>query len=104
MNDKIKKTPLEDLLAIKVLQKMLRLEDRIEELETINEEHRKINGELREENNKYKNIVDELEKYIKNEIKKYTDFKAFDYEQCYRIGSEKMGENILNKLKELKGE
>ena len=47
MRDEIKKTPFEDLLSIKVLQKMLRLENRIEELEAINEEHRELNGKLR---------------------------------------------------------
>ena len=43
------------------------LQDRIKELEQINEEHIKINGELREENNSFKEVGiklgEELEKY-----------------------------------------
>lgn len=36
------------------------LQDRIKELEEINEEHRKINGVLREENERLKEIVENL--------------------------------------------
>lgn len=61
MKDEIKETPFEDLLSIKVLQKMLRLENRIEELEQINEEHRKINGELRK-------TINEAIEYLKYQI------------------------------------
>ena len=40
-----------------LLDYITNLQDRIKELETINEEHRRINGELREENEKSKNGV-----------------------------------------------
>lgn len=128
-------------------------QNRIKGLEAINEEHRKLNGELREENkelkmtnlaladditknkiikqevlteccgipigeipmlkiqndeykqkkekelDKYKNIVDELEKWLtKNisEINAYFDNTPFGVEDTYK--------EILDKLKELKGE
>lgn len=66
MNNEIKETPFEDLISIKVLQKMLRLENRIEELEQINEEHRKLNGTLHQE-------IEMLEKDLAQWKKKYGD-------------------------------
>lgn len=58
------------------------LEHEIDNLNAINEEHKKINGKLREEYNKIQNlyesvfaeskkqkeVIDEIEKYLKNDI------------------------------------
>ena len=39
-------------------KELQRLNNKIEKLKVINEEHKKLNGELREENKKYKEAID----------------------------------------------
>ena len=46
-------------------KELQRLNNKIEKLKVINEEHKKLNGELREENQKYKEVIDKLSSYIK---------------------------------------
>lgn len=62
-----------------------------QELKETNEEHRKINGDLRKENQKLVKVIEELEEYIKS---------------CYIVGHTVQNaslDDILNKLTELKG-
>lgn len=56
-----------------------------------------------QELDKYKNIVDKLEKWLENEIKK-SDLKGCSFEQTYITGKWNAYKKALNKLKELKGE
>ena len=62
----------------------------IERLKNINEEHRILNGKLRVENSRLNNIINELEKWLRNEYSKYNG--------AIRIAS------VLDKIQELKGE
>ena len=52
-------------------KELQRLNNKIEKLKVINEEHKKLNGELREENQKYKEAIDRIEKYIEKETRIY---------------------------------
>lgn len=47
----------------------------IESLKQINEEHKKINGELRVENDRLNNIIEKIREYVKQLI----DLKEEDY-------------------------
>lgn len=60
-------------------------------LQEVEEEHQRINGELREENNRLNNIINELEKWLKKEMKSLNIDTYVEYQL------------ILNKIKELKG-
>lgn len=64
------------------------LEKEIERLKQINEEHQKLNGELRVENERLNNIINELEKYLIEQVEK-------SYSNDY--------DDVLDKLQELKG-
>ena len=59
----------------------------------INEQHRKINGELRKEIERLNNIINELEKYIKESCWK----DDWGVESIYV-------KTLLDKLQELKGD
>ena len=45
-------------------KELQRLNNKIEKLKVINEEHKKLNGELREENQKYKEAIDRAIEYL----------------------------------------
>jgi hypothetical protein len=45
------------------------LEQEIDNLKKINEKHKKLNGELREENKKQKEVIDKVINYIVKETK-----------------------------------
>lgn len=89
----------------KVTSFMLDQEDRIKELETINEEHRKLNGTLHEELDKYKNIVDEIKKDLYNilhNLEKYDETAGYVPEHLEYATN--YTEQAIDKLKKLKGE
>ena len=52
-------------------KELQRLNNKIEKLKVINEEYKKLNGELREENQKYKEVIDRIDKYIEKETRIY---------------------------------
>ena len=72
---------------------LTRYKEENKKLKETNEEHRKINGDLRKENQKLVKVIDELEDWLIKGVKNYSlnDF--------YRLGLEK----TFNKLTELKG-
>ncbi len=80
--------------AIRNYIKQLQTEN--ENLKQINEEHRKLNGELREESNVLTEFEKWLEEDIKNEIEHPIPEIYHDCERCKTI--------ILDKLQELKKE
>ena len=65
----------------------------IESLKQINEEHKKINGELRVENDRLNNAVNELEKWVEEK------FKIENTQYYYVIDAN----DLKRKIKELKG-
>ena len=75
-----------------VISEMLdSLQSEINKLKETNEEHRKINGDLRKENQKLIKVFDELEEYILNH-----------YIVGHAVQNASL-DDILNKLTELKG-
>lgn len=50
-------------------EQFVRATDSAMQLLEIDKEHQRINGELREENKKLKNIIEEIEEYIKNRMR-----------------------------------
>ena len=68
----------------------------IERLIKVEKEHQKINGELREENKKLNNIMEAIEKALKDNIEELKDL-TFSYD---RIHEDK---EILKLIQELKG-
>ena len=53
------------------IKEIMSLQREYQQLKEINEEHKKLNGELREENKKYKEVIDRIEKYIEKETRIY---------------------------------
>jgi len=78
------KEDLDLILSLEIEEK----DKEIESLKQINKEHQKINGELRVENEKLNNIINELEKYLIEQVEK-------SYSNDY--------DDVLDKLQELKG-
>ena len=74
------------------------LNKRAEDLKTINEEHQILNGMLRKENDRLNNIINELEKELKE---RYLDFKDSECEEIKASAYEDI--SILERLKKLKG-
>ena len=70
-----------------------RKDKEIERLKQINEEHQKLNGELRVENDRLNNAINELEKIIDIEMNKMGYAK---YDSCLIL--------MKMKIKELKGD
>jgi predicted transcriptional regulator len=64
-------------------------------LKETNEEHRKINGQLQEENQKLVKVFDELLNYLIKKLEEKKFDNDFERYTAY--------EDILNKLTELKG-
>lgn len=73
--------------------------DYITNLQEIEKDHQKLNGELREENKILNNIIDELEKYLKEESEKLHNIVGDNFTT---IG-QSVYQEVLDKLKELKG-
>lgn len=48
------------------IKEIMRLQREYQQLKEINEEHKKLNGELREENKKYKEVIDKAIKELIN--------------------------------------
>ena len=92
INKTIDKIRVENNKRFKEQQKEL------ESLKQINKEHQRINGELRVENDRLNNIINELENFMDE-----------DYEYYKKYGSAEQGcamgqiRRIKNKLQELKG-
>lgn len=61
------------------IKEIMRLQREYQQLKEINEEHKKLNGELREENKKYKEVIDRIENKIKL-VKQYDFDKVGRYE------------------------
>ena len=59
-------------------------------LKAINEQHRKINGKLREENQKYKEVIDKIDKYIND----YNVFEVFSFPLMKRWEEEQVKSSI----------
>ena len=57
------------------------LEQEIDNLKKINEKHKKLNGELREENKKQKEVIDRVIEYIKEKQKIQYKF-ALSHIEC----------------------
>lgn len=72
------------------------LQQEIERLKNINEEHRILNGKLRVENSRSNNIINELEKWLEERLDKL-DINGYDDDVFNGI------ELALYKLQELKG-
>ena len=72
-------------------------------LKAINEQHRKINGKLREENQKYKEVIDKIDKYIND----YNVFEVFSFPLMKRWEEEQVKSSIdyefkISLIKDLK--
>ena len=65
----------------------------IESLKQINEEHQKLNGELRAENDRLNNIVNELKEWFKGYHKNYASCKWYEEDYIEFI------EHLENELK-----
>ena len=70
---------------------------------TMYETVEKIMTPYLQEIERYKNIIDELDKYFEEKIKE-CDLKGCSFEQTYITGKWNAYKKSLNKLKELKGE
>lgn len=89
-------------------------QEELESLKQINEEHQKLNGDLRVENERLNNIINELEKLLNYDINKSEEYmnkirrsslQQGDYPvHYYRAEWQKEKATIyLDKIKELKG-
>ena len=65
----VQQLPKEDIETIQGYVEMI--EEENQELKEINEEHKKLNGELREENQKYKEVIDKTIEYNRELSKLY---------------------------------
>lgn len=77
-------------------EQFIRATDSAMQLLEIDKEHQKINGELREENKRLNNIINELEMFLKEGTELATGC-GITKEYIYAY------ENTLDKLQELKG-
>ena len=83
------------------------LSKQIDNLREENDRLEDINEELMEERNRLNNIINELEKYLEQEIKEYKE-NGYDILEIRRVnlwltGCYDEDKNILEKLQELKG-
>ena len=81
---------------IKMYNQYVEEKEEAEKLTKIEQEHQKINGKLREENKKLSNIIEAIEKALKDNIEELKDL-TFSYD---RINEDK---EILRFIQELKG-
>jgi len=86
-----------DFISQKANKEIERLKERIEYLERSNNRREDEILELRQENANLDNIINELEKYIK------TDAKIELYKDVSGLRTFVDGQDLLNKLQELKG-
>lgn len=75
---------------------------KIESLKQINEEHKKINGELRVENERLNNIINELEKELKEDYKIWI-CNSRSNGKSVKFGIDVCKTHFYNRLQELKG-
>ena len=71
-------------------KELQRLNNKIEKLKVINEEHKKLNGEIREESQKQKEVIDKINNYIDN----YDIFKVFSFPLMKRWEEEQVKSSI----------
>lgn len=76
------------------------LEQEMDNLKKINEKHKKLNGELIEENKKQKEVIDKAIEYIKHyeTIRGYYEYQECGYDE-YNY-EEDLKEELLDILKE----
>lgn len=70
-----------------------RLNKRVEDLKTINEEHQILNGMLRKEIDRLNNIIEEAIKGIEDYYYGDKEYKEYDYTLAYQIYHILKGEN-----------
>lgn len=83
-----------------VIECIENLQNELKNLKEIEESHRELNAELRRENIRLNNILNELEKLLEEKQK---DFIINGEKLSYSIPVKITYSEVLNKLKELKG-
>lgn len=80
----------------KTLELIKQQEEEIESLKQINEEHQKINGELRADNDRLNNVINELDGYL--------DLKRKSYIEGFKWSGLEIIDQTKDFLQELKGD